>query len=64
MYQSLSDCSLLQPHQDQRKGEAVHRRNGDSETAGPARWVPTTKELWNQWKGQKQQPSQEREKIS
>lgn len=46
-YQSLSDCSLLWPHQDQRKGEAVHRRNRDTEMAGPARWVLRTKELWD-----------------
>ena len=63
-YQSLSDCSLLWPHQDQRKGEAVHRRNRDTEMAGPARWVLRTKDLWDQWKEQKQQPNQEKEKIS
>lgn len=35
MYQSLSDHSLLWPHQDQKKGEAVHSRDT---LKGLARW--------------------------
>lgn len=55
---------LPQPHQDEGRGEDVHRKERGTQATGPERRVLRTEELPSGCKEQMMRPSQDKEKIS